>query len=117
MAIGKQPDTSVFGVLSCCRNDAPPHLTDAAGLAKDTFKGAIVFGARRGDTQDSHSTLAQQLREHLKMVLYFKQSNMIEIPTDLISQYTHWNINDGKGQIHPGVPFEINYNPENENEN
>ena len=50
MAIGKQPDTSVLGVLSCCRNDSPPHLTDASGLAKETFKGAIVFGARRGDT-------------------------------------------------------------------
>jgi len=50
MAIGKHPESSVFSVLSCCRNDAPKHLTDGPGLANDTFKGAVVFGARRGDT-------------------------------------------------------------------
>ena len=49
--------------------------------------------------------------------MYFKESSTIEFPTDLISQHTHWNVNDGKGQIHPGVPFEIEYHPEQENEN
>ena len=51
------------------------------------------------------------------MVLEYKKSNTIELPTDLISQNTHWNVNEGKGQIHPGAPFEIQFNPENENRN
>ena len=42
---------------------------------------------------------------------------MIELPTDLISQATHWTINDGKGQIHSGYPLTIQYNPEQQNEN
>ena len=59
MAIGKREDCAVFGVLSCCRNDAPKHLIDGGpDLAEGTFKGAIVFGARQGDPQLSHSTLA-----------------------------------------------------------
>ena len=114
--IGQRRETSVFGVLSCCRNDPPATLTDGANIANNTFKGAIVFGARKGDTQSSESTLALQLREHLNLVLEHKGSNMIELPTDLISQDTHWNINKGQGQIHPGYPFRIRYLPENENE-
>ena len=67
---GRHQESCVLGVLGCCRNDAPEHLTDGPNsIAKNSFKGAIVFGAQRGDTQNSHSTLVQQLREHLKMVL------------------------------------------------
>ena len=57
MQIGRHEESAVFGVLSCCRND---RLSDnIAEIPKNAFKGAIVFGAQRGNTQESHSTLAK----------------------------------------------------------
>ena len=109
--IGKHSECAVFGILGCCRNTVS---FDGFGVPENTFKGAIIHGAQRGDMQASHSTLAQQLREHLVKVLEHKRSNTIELPTDLTRQETYWVINDGLGSVFPGYPFKIQYHPENE---
>ena len=54
--IGQHPECAVFGVLGCCRNTV--MMDNAPEIPSKAFRGAIVFGARRGDTQLSHSTLA-----------------------------------------------------------
>ena len=65
--------------------------------------------------QASHSTLAQQLLEHLDRVREHKQSDMIEIPTDLVGKGPlYWHINEGEGSVTPGYPFEMQYNVQNE---
>ena len=72
--IGKHPESAVFGILGCCRNTVSFDAGPFGAVAK-TFKGAIVHGASRGNVQASHSTLAQQLMEHLEEVLKLKRSN------------------------------------------
>ena len=38
----------------------------------------------------------------------------LELPTDLRKKATFWYINKGEGELRDGFPFEIEYNPENE---
>ena len=112
MTAGSDPECSVFGLLSCCRNE---HITDGpTNLPQTGFKGGIVFGVRSGDAQNSESTLAQQLREHLQIIHAHKgnnESSTIWLPSDLMHPEHYWHINEGDGRLFPAIPFKVEYYP------